>query len=403
MAQRRQFVAGTVGRGTFVCGGTAAATANPLLPAPDGNITDLSINATLLDSTASAFAETLTGLTRSANLARLLEYTEPAGHPEHRDAAARWIARTGLAAYPHDIILTAGAQQALAATIDVVTQSTRHMFLERLTYPVLKRIAAIRGVRITGIALDEEGMVPAALDAAARAAPDVRAVALVPTLQNPTAATMSVARRQAIAEVARARNLVIIEDDVYGYVAPNRPPPIATFAPERTVYLTSASKCTAPGLRVGWMSAPPDWRDRLTEAVYADSLTQPALTHEIVRRWIDDGTAGRLVAELRDELATRHRMAAQALPNIRYADDPTSPHILLPLPERWRSDDFVAAVLTHGYRLAPIEAFAVGPGPVAPAVRISLGAVRERAALAGCLSAIRTVLDSHPSFERTVI
>ena len=110
---------------------------------------------------------------------------------------------------------------------------------------------------------------------------------------------------------------------------------------------------------------------------------------------------------MRHEIALRHRMAAAILPDlqpgIRYIDDPTSPHILLPLLEGWRSDDFVASVLAQGYRLASVEAFAVGPDPVAPAVRVSLGAVRDRNSLAGCLTAIRTTLDSRPTTDRLVI
>lgn len=406
LAEQRQLVAGTVGRGTFVCGGTPSRdNGGPLLSmaAGDDNIADLSINATLLDSTAAGFAGTLADIQRSADLATLLSYTRSNGLADHRAAAARWIARTGLSVDADAIVLTAGAQLALSAAFDIAAQQTRHVFVERLSYPVLKRIAANRGVRLTGIALDAEGMVPEALDAAARAAPEVRAVFVVPTLHNPTAATMSAARRQAIAAVARTRDLIIVEDDVYGYVATDRPAPVAHWAPERTIYLTSASKCTAPGLRVGWLVAPTGLRERLTDAVYASTLTQPALTHEIVRRWIDDGIAERLVGEMRRELAVRHRLAAEALPDIRYVDDPASPHILLPLPDGWRSDDFVAAVLMRGYRLASVEAFAVGADPVAPAVRISLGAVRDRNVLAGCLAAIRATLDNRPADDRMVI
>lgn len=404
LAEQRQLVAGTVGRGTFVCGGAPAGGApRAPLPSEEDDTTDLSFNTISSDTATTALGGALEGIRRSPDLAAMLGYTAFAGRADQRAVAARWIGRSGLAAEPASIIPTTGAQLALSAAFDALTQPVRHVFVERLTYPVLKRIAAHRGIRMTGIPLDSGGMVPEALDAAARAAPDVRAVFMVPTLQNPVAATMDTERRRAVAEVARARNLVIVEDDVYGYVAADRPPPIATYAPERTLYVTSISKCLAPGLRVGWLVAPPEWYDRIADAAYATTLTQPPLTHEIVRRWFDDGTAGQLVEELRGELAIRHRMTAEAFAGFDYIDDPASPHILLPLPDRWRSDDFVAAVLAKGYRLAPVEAFAVGPDPVAPAIRLSLAAVRERTTLAGCLTAIREVLDGRPSAERMII
>src|SRR3546814_18320928 len=104
--------------------------------------------------------------------------------------------------------------------------------------------------------MDEEGVIPGGWDEAA-AATGASTVVLVPTIQNPTATVMGAERRRAIAEVARRRNLMIVEDDVYGFLLESRPPPIATFAPERTVYLPIASTCLPPGLRAGWIVAPP--------------------------------------------------------------------------------------------------------------------------------------------------
>src|SRR3546814_16602140 len=92
---------------------------------------------------------------------------------------------------------------------------------------------------------------------------------------------------------------MIVEDDVYGFLLESRPPPIATFAPERTIYLTSASKCLAPGLRAGWIAAPRDLVDRFGDAVHALSIAQPPLNHEIFRPWPADATADRLLDALR--------------------------------------------------------------------------------------------------------
>ncbi|WP_235720806.1 aminotransferase class I/II-fold pyridoxal phosphate-dependent enzyme [Magnetospirillum molischianum] len=100
----------------------------------------------------------------------------------------------------------------------------------------------------TGVATDGEGILPDALDRAARAT-SARVVVLVPALQNPTGATMGAAHQQAVAEIARQRGLQVIEDDVYGMLAET--PPLARLLPETCTVVTSLSKCVAGGLRFG--------------------------------------------------------------------------------------------------------------------------------------------------------
>ena len=102
-------------------------------------------------------------------------------------------------------------------------------------------------------------------------------------------------RGRGLVAVARRRNLLLVEDDVYGLLPERRPPPIASLAPERTVYITSASKAMAPGLRVGWLVATENLVRRLDEARYSMTGSLPPLPFEIARRWIADGTAAEIM------------------------------------------------------------------------------------------------------------
>ena len=99
----------------------------------------------------------------------------------------------------------------------------------------------------------------------------------------------------------RRRDLTLIEDDVFGFLPPQRPAPLACFAPERTLYITSLSKSLAPGLRVGLLAAPPAQARAARNAVRLSSWMPPPLMAEIARRWIEDGTAEALNAFQRDE------------------------------------------------------------------------------------------------------
>src|SRR3546814_13776399 len=107
---------------------------------------------------------------------------------------------------------------------------------------------------------------------------------------------MSLQRREEIVAVARQHDLTIIEDDVYGFLIRDRAVPLATLAPERTVYIASASKCMAPGLRVGWLAAPPALIERFADVLHALSVNNTRLNQESLRPRIDARTAAPLAA-----------------------------------------------------------------------------------------------------------
>ena len=401
LAEQRGLVSGEIGRGTFVRVPDSGGTAPLLPPAPDG-VLELSINMSLGRTNADALARTLAELAAEPDIESFLRYMPPAGHPEHRAAAARWMARVGLEVAPERILLSHGAQQGLAACLDVLAAPGDTVLTEALSFPLLIDPARLRNIELGGVALDDEGMIPEALDEAA-AKTKAKLVVIVPTVQNPTASVMGQARRRAVAQVAKRRDLVIVEDDVYGYLLPDRPPPIAAIAPERTVYLTSASKCLAPGLRVGWIVAPERLLADFSEALYLGSVAQPALTNEIVRRWIEDGTAEALAQQLGDEVAARQKLAAEHLAGLTLSGSKSSLHVMVELPRPWRRDEFVGAALDHGIRIASLSAFALDPEAAPEAVRLTLSAVPDRATLQRALTSLRQIAEAGPRAGRGVI
>jgi len=401
LAEQQGLVGGEVGRGTYVREATRSV-AGPIAPPPETGPLDLGINMATWRVHGEALAAALADISAADGLENLLRYVPPAGHPEHCAVGARFIERIGLDVSPNNVVLTHGAQQALAATFDVLAGPDRTILAEEFTYSGVVENGRLRGVTLEPVALDKEGMMPDALDAAA-ARSNARAVLLVPTVQNPTASVMGAERRAEIVRVAKARDLIIIEDDVYGYLLPGRPPPIAAMAPERTVYIASASKCLAPGLRVGWLVPP----DRLVEAfvdvIYAQSVAQTGLAHEIIGRWIDDGTATRLIDALRKEIEARQAIAGELFEGFKVRGHPSSFHLLLDLPAPWRRDEFVAAALARGIRINSLASFAIEPEKAPEAVRISLAAAPDRATLGEALETLRDLALAGPRSSRAVV
>src|SRR5262249_28791241 len=155
---------------------------------------------------------------------------------------------------------------ALALLIEELVPPGGVLLVEELCYAHVGRIANAFGRRIEPVVIDSEGIVPEALDRAC-AAHAARTLFCVPTLQNPTAAVMSLARRDTLAEIARKRDLAIIEDDAQGLFPDAAPLPLSALVPERSWYVMGLSKCLALGLRLAFIACPTARAaDRLTVA-----------------------------------------------------------------------------------------------------------------------------------------
>ena len=400
LVEQQGLISGEVGRGSFVKAPTAALRSPKLEPALE-NVIDLSVNASLTAYHGESLAKTLAELSRADGLEQLLRYMTPPWQAAYRASAAEWLAQLGLAIDPERIVLTNGAQQGIAAAFAALLGPGEAALSETLTYTGIIDDAYRTGHALKGVATDREGMRPDALDRAA-VETGARVVFLQPTIHNPVCTTMSEQRRRDIIAVARRRNLLLIEDDVYGLLPERRPPPIASLAPERTVYITSASKAMAPGLRVGWIFAPEGLVRKLDEARYAMTGQLPSLSFEIARRWIGDGTAAQIMRNLRRESGARQAMARKRLAGFMVDSDPAAFHVFLHLADPWRREDFIQAALSQGVKLSSASAFVIGREVAPHAVRISLAAARDQETLDRALGIIADLAQSRPGVRRAV-
>jgi DNA-binding transcriptional MocR family regulator len=248
-------------------------------------------------------------------------------------------------------------------------------------------------VTAQAVAMDDEGLIPDALEDAALES-GARIVYCMPTIQNPTSRVMSSKRRQEIARVAARTNLQIVEDDVYGYLAEGVSS-ICALAPERTFYLTSLSKCLVPGLRVGVLRAPSGWIDRITGAVFATTVMGTPLDTAAAVAWLADGTIDRVMAWKRQEVKARQQIARAAL-GARVTGSPASQHAWLELPVRWPAEDFAREARQRGVLVTPGREFAVARHDAPNAVRVCLGPPPERASVRQAVQTLADILDDTP-------
>jgi DNA-binding transcriptional MocR family regulator len=391
IALKRGMLSAHVGRGTFVAGAASAASDGPV---------DLARNTPPPGLAPALLVETLKALGPQAN--SLLELPPEGGLPAHRAAGARWIARSGLVRKPGDVIVTGGVQHGLGLVLASGLAGDTPILLESLTYFGLIDAADRLRQPMLPVPIDAEGLRPDALDDAAKRT-GAKLVLLVPTGHNPTTATMSPARRRQIAKVARRRDLILVEDDAYGYLPENRPEPLAALVPERTIYLAGIAKCVTPGLRVGWLSAPPPLLRKLADTQRALCLAPPALPHEVAAQWIEGGGADRLIAWQRAELAERQSLAELAFEGLDWTVAPGVLHGLLHLPTPWSADDFTAEARAEGVLVLPARQFAVGGAPAPDAVRVALGNPASRGHLDHALHVLATLANRDPLHAGAII
>lgn len=372
-AMRRGLVCGEVGRGTFV------RTAGPLpllasqagMHRSDDGPIDLSLNLPFAGGSAEALAQTLDALQGSTNLGSYLDYQTDGDQKRHAEAGAVWIRQTGLDASGDDVILTNGAQHGLMVALLSVVRPGDVLFTESMTYAPIMAMAQHLGLKLIPVAMDNEGLLPDALDAACKTTTG-KVLYCLPTLHTPTTITMKPDRRKDIAKIARKHDLIVIEDDVFGFLPPDRPPPLACYAPERSLFITSVSKSLAPGLRVGYVHAPSKFRRSIRAAISLSCWMPPPLMAEVASIWINEGTAFHLNDFQRSEAQIRQRIAKRILGMHGSEANPSGMHLWLPLPAHWRSDSFRIAAEEQGVKVLTGETFAVLQVDAPRAVRLCL-------------------------------
>ncbi|PTL79718.1 PLP-dependent aminotransferase family protein [Vitiosangium sp. GDMCC 1.1324] len=400
-AEKRGLVSGEVGRGTYVRDRTVPAhMPTPMELAHDDAPVELGINAPATpegDPTGQALRRSLEELGRTPRLADLLAYQPAAGTTAHRVAGAAWASRFGLEVKPEQVVVCAGGQHAMEVALAALTKPGDTLATEALTYPGIKVLARRFQLRLQSIAMDAQGLVPEALEAACRCG-TVRILYTQPTCHNPTGAVMPEERRQRVAEVARRHGVLVLEDDSYGLLPERRPPPLASYLPEASYFIAGVSKLLTPGLRIGYLVAPAKARgERLAEEVGLASLMTTPLMAEVLARWVEDGTADELVVRQRQEVADRLDLVRAMLGRgVQRGSTVPLYHLWLGLPEGRRSEEFVAQARRNGVSVTSAELFTTGPGPVPAAVRVCIGAPRTRVQLERGLRRLREVLDAGP-------
>jgi DNA-binding transcriptional MocR family regulator len=392
--EQRGLATARVGDGTYVrAPEQSSALADSAMPV------DLAHNVAIATDDGRALADALRRVAADPQVIRqVLSYQPESGHARHRQAGAQWLRRFGTSGDVNRVMVTHGAQQGLSCVLRTLARPGDAVLTESLSYPGLQAQARLMRLQLVGIETDAQGLLPDALDRAARNI-DAKLLFCSPSLQNPTNASMSMQRREAIAQVARRHNLLLIEDAVHAAAQAAPLPALSTLLPEQSFLLTSFSKVAGPGLRVGYVEAAPQWLSKLAASMRADCWMVAPLLPEIATDWIESGVAEQLIAAQRAAIAERLTMVLPLLKGLDHRSDPESPLIWLPLPEPWRAGQFSASLRHAGVLVRTADHFAVGRSEAPHAVRLSLNAARSVPEIEAGVRTLVSVLQGVPTVQ----
>ncbi|HBU14012.1 MAG TPA: PLP-dependent aminotransferase family protein [Gemmobacter sp.] len=376
LATQEGLLAATVGRGTFV-----AARAPRLGPTQSlFQERDLQSEPWLVDLRSPQLPDVGQGAAFSQALERIgagldaawLDYPSQRGEAPLREALCGFLADRLLGPVSaDDIALTHGGQNALLLVFLCCLRGDRPVILtEDLAYPGIRHAAKLARAEMVGVEIDDQGMMPDALEAACRGH-SAQILVLTPEAQNPTASRMSAVRRAEIVEIARRYDLQVVEDDCYS-IAESNLPSLRALAPERTWYIGSFSKSVSAALRFGYAVCPVGMGEagRLTAQHGFFALARPV--SDLVLDLLESGAAEDLRRKVQAAFSERLQAMVNALGMFDIRWQPGLPFVWLPLPSGWRASTFARTAEAEGVLVRQADEYALIHGRAPHALRIAV-------------------------------
>ena len=289
-----------------------------------------------------------------------------------RARAAKWLGVSTERAW-----LTCGGHHGTLVALLAAELGGKNIAVEAITYTAVLEQSKMLGIQLAPCAYDSEGMTPEALRAACESQ-KISAVFLMPTVHNPLGIVAGLARRNVLVELAREFDLIILEDDAYGFMEPTAPPNYSILAPERTFYVRGLSKLYAPATRTGFLIVPERFSG-VIEGVIKNTTTGTALVYNMAAlALIENGTLDRVMAAKLVEGAIRNTAAREVLGDAAAPGPTPAWHLWISLPENLTALEAQKQCLDSGVMVSPANGF-TPPGVTIPhAIRIGLGGEVER-------------------------
>ena len=383
--KKRGLISLEVGRGSFVR--SFESRSNEL--GKRRNIIDLGLNLPPVTQHADLLSRTLAQISNSRDIVKLFGNAPVESFEQHANAAAKWLSDR-VTCSAEDVLICSGTQNALVALLSTLTKPHESVLVEALTFPGM--IAAAKLLHLKPDS-NQDGWFRNHSFRIGAGSEEIESTLLYP---RPTRILQQRRCRKLVARKLRRLpkdgTFPFIEDDVYGKLVEDSPQPIATFAPERTILVSSLAKTLSVGLRLAFVRVPAALREAMMNNMRATNFFPSPLLSEIAARWINDETANCLLQEQRETAQLRQKIAREILPEKLVQGKSAGNHLWLNLPEAWSADTLERAARENGVNLYSAELFVPTGLPTPKSVRVALGAARNESELRIGLNVISRLL-----------
>jgi 2-aminoadipate transaminase len=337
---------------------------------------------------AGTFAAQMTRIAQES-AAEALQYGPTEGFAETVDCILEVMGAEGMLPDPDDVIVTTGGQQAIDLICKTLVDPGDVVVCEAPTYPGAVPVFCSYQAEVVQIDCDDEGMrvddLEEVLERLAREGRRPKFVYSVPSFQNPAGVTLSLQRRQRLVELARRRELLVVEDNPYGllrFSGEPLPPLYQLDGGDFVLYVGTLSKILSPGIRLGWAVAPPPVMEKIVLGKQAADLCTSTLTQHFVREYFAEGRWREYVDSLveiyrrrRDTMvaALREHFPAQAT----WTEPQGGLFIWATLPDYIDTSDLLAKALREDVAFVPGQAAYVDESRGRSSMRLNFSGVGE--------------------------
>ena len=301
---------------------------------------------------------------------KLLEYSNPFGTRRQLQAAEKWFRYLGMTPAESQILLTAGAQNALSVAMMSLFRAGDKIAVDEFTYTNFKGLANFLHIQLVPVDADNFGMKPEALLQTCKNA-EIKGIYLMPSCSNPTGIFMPLQRREKLAAIVWQFHLLIIEDDIYSFLDSSHTQSFFSILPEQTIHICSLSKSLCTGLRVAFLTFPEKYRETLETGILDINLKTVSLNAEIIAELIDSGEAMQ-ITQKKISLAKRRNQIFQSVfkPSVQY-DLPRFYH-WIPLPHHLTSVEAEIQAAKKGVHILGSHRFAIKSDSDEGFIRVSI-------------------------------
>jgi 2-aminoadipate transaminase len=266
-----------------------------------------------------AFAAQMTRIAQES-AAEALQYGPTEGFRETVDCIVEVMGAEGMLPDPEDVIVTTGGQQAIDLLCKALVDPGDAVICEAPTYPGAIPVFCSYQADTIQIECDGDGMrideLELALERLDREGRRPKFIYSVPTFQNPAGVTLSLERRRRLVELARSRELLVVEDNPYGLLrfgGEALPPLYQLDGGDFVIYIGTFSKILSPGIRLGWAVAPPPVMEKVVLGKQAADLCTSTLTQYFVREYFAEGNWRQYIESLIEIYRGRRDAMVEAL------------------------------------------------------------------------------------------